>query len=140
MSKHGARGLVGGRTAARGDPAMIHTSPYPPIDAEFAALPHLVSRAANVTPEQPALIDAPGGAGVTYATLAARIGRVAAGLAERGFSPGDVLALRAPNIPAWAGVALGAMAAGGAVTGIGPLATEREAAAQLADAGASVLA
>jgi acyl-CoA synthetase (AMP-forming)/AMP-acid ligase II len=119
---------------------MIHTSPYPPIDTEFAALPQLVSRAANVTPEQPALVDAPSGAGLTYATLAARIGRVAAGLAEHGFSPGDVLALRAPNIPAWAGVALGAMAAGGAVTGIGPLATEREAAAQLADAGASVLA
>ncbi|HEY7361750.1 MAG TPA: AMP-binding protein, partial [Streptosporangiaceae bacterium] len=103
---------------------MIYTSPYPPIDAGFAALPLLVSRAAGVMPEQPALVDAPSGTGVTYATLAARIGRVAAGLAERGFSPGDVLALRAPNIPAWAGVAFGAMAAGGAVTGIGPLATE----------------
>src|SRR5215475_4632069 len=140
MSKHGARGLVGGARWSKGEPAMIYTSPYPPIDAEFAALPLLVSRAAGVMPEQPALIDAPSGAGITYATLATRIGRVAAGLAERGFFPGDVLALRAPNIPAWAGVALGAMAAGGAVTGIGPLATEREAAAQLADAGASVLA
>jgi acyl-CoA synthetase (AMP-forming)/AMP-acid ligase II len=99
---------------------MIYTSPYPPIDAEFAALPLLIRRAADVMPDQPALVDAPSGAKVSYATLAGRIGRVAAGLAERGFSPGDVLALRAPNAPAWAGVALGAMAADGAVTGPQP--------------------
>jgi hypothetical protein len=56
-----------------------------------------------------------------------------------GFRPGDVLALWAPNLPQWAGVALGAMAAGGTVTGASPACTERELAAQLADAGASVL-
>ena len=56
-----------------------------------------------------------------------------------GFGPGDVLALWAPNLPQWAGVALGAMAAGGTVTGASPACTERELAAQLADAGASVL-
>ena len=61
--------------------------------------------------------------------LAERIGQVAAGLRARGFAPGDVLALWAPNVPPWAGVALGAMAAGGAVTGIHPLATQRDASA-----------
>jgi acyl-CoA synthetase (AMP-forming)/AMP-acid ligase II len=50
-----------------------------------------------------------------------------------------VLALWAPNVPPWAGVALGAMAAGGAVTGVHPGCTEPELAAQLADAGASAL-
>jgi acyl-CoA synthetase (AMP-forming)/AMP-acid ligase II len=118
---------------------VIYNSPFSCLDTEFAALPDLVRGAAARAPDRPALIDAASGATVTYATLAARIGRVAAGLAQRGFAPGDVLAVRAPNIPPWAGVALGAMAAGGAVTGISPLAAARETAAQLTDAGASVL-
>jgi acyl-CoA synthetase (AMP-forming)/AMP-acid ligase II len=71
--------------------------------------------------------------------LAARVQHVAGVLAARGFAPGDVLALWAPNIPPWAGVAFGAMAAGGAVTGIHPTATDREVAAQLESSGASVL-
>jgi acyl-CoA synthetase (AMP-forming)/AMP-acid ligase II len=64
---------------------------------------------------------------------------VAAGLAARGFGPGDVLALWAPNLPPWAGVALGAMAAGGTVTGANPASTERELVGQLTDSAASVL-
>jgi acyl-CoA synthetase (AMP-forming)/AMP-acid ligase II len=71
--------------------------------------------------------------------LDARVEHIAGALAARGFAPGDVLALWAPNIPAWAGVAFGAMAAGGAVTGIHPAATDREVAAQLESSGASVL-
>lgn len=51
-----------------------------------------------------------------------------------------MLALWAPNMMQWAGVALGAMAAGGVVTGINPAYTERELAGQLAGSGASVLA
>ncbi|MGE5290005.1 MAG: AMP-binding protein [Micromonosporaceae bacterium] len=86
---------------------MIYSSPYRPIAAKFAAVPHLVRSAASRGPEQPALIGAGSGAVVSYATLAARIDRVAASLAERGFSPGDVLAVRAPNIPPWAGGGLG---------------------------------
>lgn len=71
--------------------------------------------------------------------LAERVQHVAGTLAARGFGAGDVLALQAPNIPPWAGVALGAMAAGGSVTGIHPAATDREVAAQRAAAGASML-
>lgn len=97
-------------------------------------VPHLVHWAAGRSPDHPAIVDASSGAVVSYAALAGQIDRVAAGLARGGFAPGDVLALRAPNTPAWAAVALGAMAAGGAVTGISPLATDAEAAAQLASA------
>jgi acyl-CoA synthetase (AMP-forming)/AMP-acid ligase II len=121
---------------------MIYTSPYPSLPAQFAPMagtvphlvPDLVRGAAGRSPDHPAIVDASSGAVVSYATLAGQIDRVAAGLARGGFAPGDVLALRAPNTPAWAAVALGAMAAGGAVTGISPLATEAEAAAQLASA------
>jgi acyl-CoA synthetase (AMP-forming)/AMP-acid ligase II len=117
----------------------IYTSPYPPLDAEFATLPQLVRLAAEAAPDHPALLDAAGLAPVSYQMLASQIDRAAAGLAERGLAPGRVLALRAPNTPAWPAVGLGAMAAGSAVTGISPLATERETAAQLADPGATML-
>jgi acyl-CoA synthetase (AMP-forming)/AMP-acid ligase II len=64
---------------------------------------------------------------------------VAAALAGRGFGPGDVLALQAPNSPLWAPVTLGAMTAGGAVTGVSPAAARDEADRQVADSGASLL-
>jgi acyl-CoA synthetase (AMP-forming)/AMP-acid ligase II len=85
------------------------------------------------------LIDGLSGYVVSYGKLASRVEHVAAGLSERGFGAGDVLALWAPNVVQWAGVALGAMAAGGAVTGINPGYTELELEGQLADSGASVL-
>src|SRR4029077_4087525 len=118
---------------------MIHTSPYPSLNARFAAVPQLVRQVAERSPDHPAIVDAPSRAVVTYAALAGQIDRVAAELAGRGFAPGNVLALRAPNSSAWAAVALGAMAAGGAVTGVSPLATEAEAAAQLSSASAAIL-
>jgi acyl-CoA synthetase (AMP-forming)/AMP-acid ligase II len=71
--------------------------------------------------------------------LASRVARVSALLAERGFGPGDVLALRAPNVPPWAGVALAALAAGGAVTGVLPVSTPAEVVRQIDDSGASLL-
>jgi acyl-CoA synthetase (AMP-forming)/AMP-acid ligase II len=118
---------------------MIHTSPYPPIETRFAALPRLVRRIAERSPDHPAIAPCPGRAAVSYGTLARQIDQVAAALAARGFGQGHVLALQAPNTPAWAAAALGAMAAGGAVTGVSPLATGPEAAAQAADAGAAML-
>jgi acyl-CoA synthetase (AMP-forming)/AMP-acid ligase II len=113
------------------------TSPYPPVEVEGATLPRMVLEAA--AGDRPALVDGGSGTVVGYRLLAERVRQVAAGLAARGFRPGDVLALWAPNLPQWAGVALGAMAAGGTVTGAGPAATGRELATQLADARASVL-
>jgi acyl-CoA synthetase (AMP-forming)/AMP-acid ligase II len=117
----------------------IWTSPYEPLTGSYVSLPQLVRDAAARAPEHAALVDGESGTVVSRATLAARLDRVAAGLAVRGFRPGDVLAIHAPNMAPWAGVALAAMAAGGVVTGINPLVTQREITAQLRDAGASVL-
>jgi acyl-CoA synthetase (AMP-forming)/AMP-acid ligase II len=113
---------------------MAWTSGYQAVEVGGTALHRMVTAGAG-----PALIDGPTGLEVSYHLLAARIERVAAGLAARGFGPGDVLALWAPNLPPWAGVALGAMAAGGTVTGANPAYTERELARQLTDSGAKVL-
>jgi acyl-CoA synthetase (AMP-forming)/AMP-acid ligase II len=118
---------------------MIWTSPHPPIDAEGPAVPRLVLTSAERTPDAAALVDGPTGAVVSYGTLAERIDRVSAGLAERGFGPGDVLAIWAPNVAPWAGTALGAMAAGGTVTGVGTSATESELGGQLELTGASIV-
>ena len=94
---------------------------------------------ARAMDDRVALIDGPSGAAITYAQLAARIDRAAAGLSARGLRPGEVLALWAPNSPEWAIAALGAMAAGATVTGVSPVAAERELAGQLADSSASIL-
>ena len=115
------------------------TSPYAPVEVGGTTLHRMVLAAADRFGDRPALVDGPSGTTVSYRLLAERVQGVAAGLAATGFRPGDVLALWAPNLPQWAGVALGAMAAGGTVTGASPACTERELAAQLADAGASVL-
>jgi acyl-CoA synthetase (AMP-forming)/AMP-acid ligase II len=117
----------------------IWSSPYGQLDGDLGMLPDLVLAAAVARPDRAALVDAAGGAVVPYGVLASRIDRVAAGLAASGFRPGEVLALLTPNVPPWAGLALGAMRAGGAVTGVGPAATDADLARQLGLTGAAVL-
>jgi acyl-CoA synthetase (AMP-forming)/AMP-acid ligase II len=117
----------------------VWSSPYGELDCDLGVLPDLVQAAAAARPDLAALVDAAGGTVLPYAVLASRIDRVAAGLAAGGFRPGDVLAVLAPNVPPWAGLAFGAMQAGGAVTGVGPGATDADLARQLALTGAKVL-
>ena len=111
----------------------VWTSRYEPVEAGGSTFHELIAAVAARQPDRVA-ID-----GLTYGELAGRIERVAALLAARRFGPGDVLAIKAPNTAPWAGVALAAMTAGGAVTGIGPSATDEEVRRQLADSGASLL-
>ena len=125
-----------GRVAAGG---ATWTSPYAPLARDDATFHGLVAESARRHGDRVALVDAPTGTEVTYALLADRVECVSALLAERGFGPGDVLALRAPNVPPWAGVALAAMAAGGAITGVLPASTPAEVARQVEDSGASLL-
>jgi acyl-CoA synthetase (AMP-forming)/AMP-acid ligase II len=118
---------------------MLWASPYEAVGVGDATLHRMISEMAAELGDKPALIDGSTGHTVTYATLASRVERVAAGLTTRGFGVGDVLALWAPNLPQWSGVALGAMAVGGMVTGANPAYTERELSQQLTDSGAQVL-
>lgn len=90
--------------------------------------------------ERPALVDGTSSRTVSYADLAARVDSVAAGLAARGFRPGDGLAVWAPNQPAWACFAPRRDGRRWLVTGINPLATDREAATQITDARTTILA
>ena len=114
---------------------MVWKSAYEPIEASDATLHGTIAATAFAMGDHVALIDGPSGTTIAYGELAARIDRAAVGLAARGVRPGDVLALWAPNSPDWVIAALGAMAAGATVTGVSPVAVERELAGQLMDAG-----
>src|SRR5450631_4086096 len=84
-------------------------------------VPQLVRDRARGHPDDVAMIDGSNGRTTTYGELDRSIGRFAAGLAANGFRPGDALLMFAPNMPEWPIAALGAMAAGGVVTGANPL-------------------
>jgi acyl-CoA synthetase (AMP-forming)/AMP-acid ligase II len=83
-----------------------------------------------------ALVDAATECTYTAGELDRLIGRFAAGLAASGFRPGDTLLMFAPNSIEWPIVALGAMAAGGVVSGVNPSYGAAELAHQMRDAGA----
>ncbi|MET7403796.1 AMP-binding protein, partial [Dactylosporangium sp. NPDC005572] len=104
-----------------------------------ATVPAYVLQQAERLGDKPALVDGPTGRAISYRELAAGVERVAAGLAARGFAPGDVLAVYCPNRPEYALAAYGAMAAGGTVTGAHPQLTADELAWQLTDARARLL-
>lgn len=99
-------------------------------------LPQLVRQCARRHPGAVALVEASSGRRVTYGELDHRIGRAAAGLAAFGFRPGDLLLMSAPNSPEWPVMALGAMAAGGAVSGANPQYAAPDLAHQIEDSGA----
>ncbi|MGY1615345.1 AMP-binding protein [Geodermatophilus sp. SYSU D00691] len=114
-------------------------SPVPPVAVPDVDLPAFLLAGAARRGDRPAFVDGPTGRSLSYARLETLACRVAGGLAARGFRPGDVLAVLAPNLPEWPVVMLGAQLAGGAVTPINPLWTAEELAHQLRDSGARTL-
>src|SRR5436309_367423 len=118
---------------------MIFRSPYPDVAVPDVALHRFVLQGGAERGDTPALIDGPSGRVLTYAQLAAGAGRLAAGLAARGFSRGHVLGLFMPNLPEFALAFHGTLAAGGVVTTVNSLATVQDAEYQLRNAGARFL-
>jgi acyl-CoA synthetase (AMP-forming)/AMP-acid ligase II len=118
---------------------MIFRSPFPDVDIPNAPLPGFVLAEAEARGDRPALIDGPTGRTVTYAQLAREVRGVAAGLASRGLTPGETVAIFAPNLPEYAIAFHGAAAAGATVTTINSLFSQDTVRAQLADARARFL-
>jgi acyl-CoA synthetase (AMP-forming)/AMP-acid ligase II len=118
---------------------MIARSPFPDVEIPDVTLTSFVLGQAERWGDKPALIDGPTGRTISYVQLAASVRRLAVGLAHRGFGKGDVLAIYSPNLPEYAIAVHGAIAAGGSVTTINPLATTHELANQLNDASAVFL-
>jgi acyl-CoA synthetase (AMP-forming)/AMP-acid ligase II len=89
--------------------------------------------------DKPALIDGPTGRTITFAELDQATKALAAGLAARGFAPGDALAIHMPNLPEYAVAFHGVARAGGRATTVNPLYTARELGHQLRDSEAKIL-
>lgn len=94
-------------------------------------LPELVLGAARQHRSKPALVDAALGMAVSYGELADAVAEVSTGLSARGVSPGDVLALCAPNCIDFAIACYAAMRSGAIVTTVNPLCTPAEISRQL---------
>jgi acyl-CoA synthetase (AMP-forming)/AMP-acid ligase II len=118
---------------------MIFRGPFPEIEVPDLALPEFVLGGVAGRAYRPALIDGPTGRTIIYSELQAATRSLAAGLADRGFSPGDTAAIFAPNVPEYAVAFHGIAAAGGAATTINSLFSEEDVRLQLSDSGSRFL-
>ena len=99
-------------------------------------VPQLIRQRARERADKTALVEAASGRSYTYGALDHLIGRLAAGLTAQGFKSGDTLIMFMPNLPEWPIAALGAMSAGGVVSGANSMCSPSEIADQLRDANA----
>jgi acyl-CoA synthetase (AMP-forming)/AMP-acid ligase II len=118
---------------------MAERSPLPDIQIVDQPVSAFVLADALTRASKPALIDGPSGRTITYGELAHGVRAFAAGLAARGFEPGEVMGIFSPNLPEYALAFHGIASAGGAVTTINPLSTADELNRQLRSAGARFL-
>ncbi len=118
---------------------IIHSSPLPAVDIPDVTITAHVLRRADELADQTAIRDTSGSSAYTYAELSDKIHALAGGLAARGFAPGKVVGLMAPNLPEYAIVFHGVAVAGAAVTTVNPTYGPEEVRHQLSDAGATML-
>ena len=118
---------------------MIFTSKLPEVTLPATDLTSVVLNRVDELGDKPALIDGPGGRTLSYLQLRENIDRCAAGLQQRGFSKGDVLAIFCPNIPEYAIMFLGVARAGGINTTVNSLYSTPELVHQFKDSGAKFL-
>ncbi|MFI8289426.1 4-coumarate--CoA ligase family protein [Streptomyces sp. NPDC085614] len=115
---------------------MVFLSEYADVPAVSQPIHEAVLGRAAERGDTPALIDGTGDVTLTYAQVDLFHRRIAAGLAEAGLRPGDVLALHSPNTVLFPIAFYAASRAGAAVTTVHPLATPEEFAKQLRDSAA----
>ena len=125
-------------TAAHTIPAVVR-SPWPDPDLPDVSLTAFLLAGAAERAGHPAVVDAVSGRSLTYGELAHQVERVAAGFAAQHLRKGDVVAILAPNSPEWLVACHGAIAAGGVVSGLNPLWSADEVAAQIHDSAARFL-
>jgi acyl-CoA synthetase (AMP-forming)/AMP-acid ligase II len=118
---------------------VIHRCDESEVEISVDDVTSFVFEHANSYPDKPALIDGPSGRVLTYGQLGEQIRALGAGLTERGFRHGDVLAVYMPNTPEYAVAFHGVAAIGGKCTTVNPLYTAKELGHQLDDAGARML-
>jgi acyl-CoA synthetase (AMP-forming)/AMP-acid ligase II len=118
----------------------IIPSPYPDVEVPEVSLPEFLFGAGfGDRADAAAFVDGSTGTEITFAQLDGMVTRIAAALHERGLRKGDVVALFAPNNPAWVAVFHGVLRANGIVTSANSLYSPTELAHQLTDSGATTL-
>ena len=118
---------------------MIFRSTEPNISIPEQPLAEIILQRAVEFALQPAMIDGLTGRTITYRELADSISKVAAGLAARGFSKGDVVAIYSPNCLEYPIAFQASASLGGVSSTANPTYTASELAYQLNDAGAKYL-
>ncbi|MEU4360457.1 AMP-binding protein [Promicromonospora sp. NPDC023987] len=119
---------------------MVVRSPLPDVEIPSVSVyEYLFGDIASDDLDRVAVVDGVSGAETTFRSLLAQIDAVAGAMAARGFGVGDVVALHAPNVPAYVTVFHGLLRAGVTVTTVNGLATGPEITKQLADSGARLM-
>ncbi|GAB2473616.1 AMP-binding protein [Promicromonospora xylanilytica] len=119
---------------------MVVRSPLPDVEIPSVSVyEYLFGDIAPDDLDRVAVVDGVSGAETTFRSLLAQIDAVAGAMAARGFGVGDVVALHAPNIPAYVTVFHGLLRSGVTVTTVNALATGPDITKQLADSGARLM-
>jgi acyl-CoA synthetase (AMP-forming)/AMP-acid ligase II len=118
---------------------VIYRSAFADISIPKVPLTRFVLERAVDYGERAALVDGPSGKTMSFRELDELVRRCAAGLADRGLRPGEVVGIFGPNTPEFVVAFYGVALAGGASTSPNPLYTEEELAFQLENAGARYL-
>ena len=118
---------------------MVITSHLPDVSIPDVPITSYVFENAAAHAGKAALVDGPSGRSYDYGTLQMMVQRFAGGLVARGFQPGEVLMILAPNIPEYAIALHGTLVCGGTVTTVNPTYTARELRHQIVDSGATWL-
>ncbi|MGO2112360.1 MAG: AMP-binding protein [Pseudoclavibacter sp.] len=119
---------------------MIYTGPYDEIDIPNVSLYDFIfGGLTDADSERTAVIDGTNGKTTTYGELRARVDAIAGALAARGIGVGDVVALHAPNTPAFVAVFHGILRSGATVTTVTALYTAADIERQLRDSAATML-
>ena len=118
---------------------MIFKSQQPDINLPETDLTSVVLGRVDELGDKPALIEGLTGRTLSYNQLREQINKFAAGLDERGFKKGDVMAIFIPNMPEYAVIFLGVAAVGGINTTVNSLYSTADLVHQFNDSGAKLL-
>jgi acyl-CoA synthetase (AMP-forming)/AMP-acid ligase II len=119
--------------------ATVFTSPLPDVEIPATTITTLVFRHASRLADRDAIIDGLSGQSYTFGQLQNAVRRSAGGLAARGMSKGDIVAILCPNLPEYAIVFHAVATVGGIVTTINPSYTVAEITTHLADSKAKLI-
>jgi len=118
---------------------VIFSSPHPDVEIPEIALTPFVLQMAERWRDRVAIVEAASGRSYTYGQIADGVRSISAGLHEKGFGKGDVLAILSPNVPEYPIAFHGVASAGGVNTTLNPTYTADEIAFQLNDSRARLL-